>query len=151
MRSRNISPILLAFCLLLAPLCIAEAGEIPPQGSKSLSEILKSVEQQKLGGIAEAEFDDCLWEVKACDVGACQKLYIDPMSAEEKRRRKTDSDEMPPANAVPLSRIIQSVEARGLGILTEVEYDNALWELDLRKDGQKIKLTIDPRGGETRS
>jgi hypothetical protein len=150
MKSKRIQPILLVVGLFLAPLSVAWAGEVPPPGSKPLSEVLESVEKQKLGLIMEAEFDDGLWEVKVCDAGACRKLYIAPKSGEEKRRRQTDSDEMPPVNAMPLSTIIKSVEARGLGIITEVEFDDGFWEVELRKDGRKSDLTIDPRTGETR-
>lgn len=150
MKSNSIPLILWAFGLLLTPLSVAWAGDLPPSGSKSLSEILKSVEQQKLGVISEAEFDDGLWEVKICDAGACQKLYIDPRSGMEKRRRKTDSDDMPSAGAMPLSTVVQSVEARGLGIITEVEFDDEFWEIEVRKNGRKIKLALDPRTGATK-
>ena len=150
MNSKSIPPILLVFGLLLAPLSVAGAGDFPSPGSKPLSAILKSVEEQRLGVITEAEFDDGLWEVKICDVGACQKLYIDPRSGEEKRRRNTYPDKMPPANAMPLSTIVQSVEARESGVITEVDFDDGFWEVELHKDGRKSKLAIDPRSGETR-
>jgi hypothetical protein len=150
MKSKGIPTILLVFGLLLATLSVVGAGELPSPDSRPLSAILKSVEEQRLGVISEVEFDDGLWEVKICDVGACQKLYIDPMSGEEKRRGKTDSDEMPPANAMPLSTIVQSVDAGGLWVVTEVHFDDGFWEVELRKDGRKVKVTIDPRTGQTR-
>jgi hypothetical protein len=139
---------LFALSLLFAP--AASAGDIPPPGSRPLSSILSAVEAQKLGSISEAEFDDGRWEVKVCQAGACQKLYIDPRTGKETRRRKTDSDDVPPPNAIPLSKIVQSVEARGLGIITEVEFDDGYWEVELRKDGRKIKLVLDPLTGEAR-
>ena len=149
-----------AFGLLLAPLSVAWAGDVPPSGSKPLSEILKAVEQQKLGDISAVEFDNDLWdnglwinglwEVKVCDAGACQKLHIDPVSGIEKRRRKTDSDDMAPTGAMSLSAIVQSVETRRMGIITEVEFDDGYWEVELRKDGRKIKLALDPRTGATK-
>ena len=120
-----------------APLSVAEAGDFPSPGSKPLSAILKSVEEQRLGVITKAEFDDGLWEVKICDVGPCQKLYIDPRSGEEKRRRKTDSDELPPANAMVLSTIIQSLEASALWIITEVKFDDGFWEVELGRGRPK--------------
>jgi hypothetical protein len=150
MKSKGILPTLLVFGLLLAPLSVAGAGELPSPGSMPLSAILKSLEEQGLGVITEAEFDDGLWEVKICDAGACQKLYIDPMSGEEKRRRETGSDEIPPADAMPLSTIVQSVDAGGLWVVTEVHFDDGFWEVELRKAGRKVKLAIDPRTGETR-
>lgn len=137
------------FGLLLSPLAAALADEVPPLGSKPLSLILKMVEEQKLGSITDAEFDDGLWELKVCATAVCQKLYIDPKSGTEVRRLKTDSEEIPPANALALSTIILSVEARNPGIITEVDFDDGFWKVDLHKDGQKIRLVIDPKTGET--
>jgi hypothetical protein len=150
MKSKSVASFLFGFSLFLATLSIAWAGELPPPGSKPLSAILKSVEGQLLGVITSTDFDDGCWEIKVCKARACQKLYLDPRSGEEKRRRNADSDEIPPANAMLLSTIIQSVEASGLGTITEVDFDDGFWEVELRKDGQKIKQAIDPRTGETR-
>lgn len=146
--------ILSLFCvvglLVTALLSPAQAGEIPPPGSKPLAAILASVEGRKSGVIAKAEFDDGLWEVKVCEDGICQKVYIDPKSGEVKRQRKTETDEMPPAGAMPVSTIIQSVEAYELGTITEVEFDTGLWEVELRQDGRKTELLIDPWTGDAR-
>jgi hypothetical protein len=45
---------LLVFGLLLVPLSVAGAGELPSPGGKPLSAILKLVEEGKVGVIAEA-------------------------------------------------------------------------------------------------
>ncbi|MCF6156553.1 MAG: PepSY domain-containing protein [Candidatus Brocadia sp.] len=150
MKSKGVTMVFLMFGLLLSPLTAALAGEILPPGNKPLSLILKSVEERKLGSITEAEFEDGLWEVKICGAAACQKLYLDPRTGDEKRRRKTDSDEIPLANAMSISTIIQSIEARGMGTVIEVDFDDGFWEVELRKDRQKMKLVVDPMTGETR-
>jgi len=151
LKSKSITSFLLGFGLFLATVSIAWASELPPSGSKPLSAILKSLEGQELGVFTSTDFDDGWWEVKAWKAGACQKLYIDPRSGEEKRRRQADSyDELPPANAKPLSVIVQSTEDRKLGTITEVEFYDGFWKVELRKDGRKIKLYVDPKTGETR-
>lgn len=151
MKSTCIRSLLLVVSVLLATMAIIGAGELPPPGSKPLSAILKSVEGQELGVIMSAEFDDSWWEVKVCKSLDCLKLYIDPRSGGEKRRETDDSDdELPPENIKPLSAIIQSLEDRNLGIITDVEFDEEFWKVKLCKDGRKIKLDIDPRTGETR-
>ena len=147
MKRNRIPLAFLAFSILLAPLS-TWAGDVPPADSKPLSGILISLEQHKLGAFSEAEFDDGLWVLKVCKSGTCQKLYIAPRSGDEIRRRIVDSDETPPTNAKPLSVVIRSVEARKLGAITEVEFDNGFWEVDIRKDGRKTKLIIDPMSGE---
>lgn len=150
MKNTTVITIFLLLGFLLAPLSGADAGELPPPDARPLSVILQSVEEQKLGSISEAEFDDGFWEVKVCASSACQKLYLDPRTAAEKYRRKTDTEEIPPANSMPISTIIQSVEARELGTITEVEFEHGFWEVELRKNKQKIKLIIDPMTGEPR-
>lgn len=150
MKSRTVVSVLLVSGLLLGPLSAPEAGELPPPGSLPLSTILRGVEERALGTIAEAEFDDGRWEVKVCDAGTCQKLYIDPASGEEKRRRRADPDEVPPANAMHLSAVVRSVEAREPGVITEVEFDDGYWEVELRRDGRKVKPWIDPTTGALR-
>jgi hypothetical protein len=91
---------------------MARAGEIPPADGKPLSVILKSVEGQKLGAITSVEFDDGWWEVKVGTDSACHKVYINPKSGEEKRRRTTDLDNELPPSFKPLSVIVESVEER---------------------------------------
>lgn len=150
MTRTDFSLSLLSFSLLCAPLSVVLAGEAPPPYSRPLSAILSSVEMQRLGGIAEAEFDSGLWEVKVCDARACQKLYIDPRSGRETRRRSTGAEEMPPANAKLLSTIVESIESTRSEVITEVEFDDGFWEVELRKDGRKTKLAIDPTTGEAR-
>jgi hypothetical protein len=148
MKSKSILLTSAAFCLSLAPVSPGWAGDVPPEGAKPLSEILESVEGQKLGVFSEAEFDDGLWELKVCEANGCRKLYIAPKSGDEIRRRKADSDEIPPANARPLSMIIRSVEAQGSEAVTEIEFVDGFWEVDLRGEGKKTKLIIDPMTGE---
>ncbi len=150
MKTKIFTLIVWVFGLLLPALSVVGASELPPLDSKPLSVILKSVEEQKLGVIREAEFDHGLWEVKVCDSGPCQKLCIDPISGKEKGRRKSDIGEIPPANATPISMIVQSIEARRLGVIEEVEFDHGSWEIELHKRGRENKLYADPKTGEIR-
>ncbi len=150
MKTKIFTHIFLVSCLLLVPFSLAGASDLPPMGSQPLSTILKSLEEKKSGVISEADFDHGLWEVKIRDAGIWQKIYIDPISSAEKRREKTEVGEIPPANAMPISMIVQSVEARGAGIIKEVEFEHGFWEVELLNEGRKIKLTIDPKTGKTR-
>lgn len=92
-----------------------------------------------------------MWEVKVCATDGCQKLYINPKSGKEKRRKRIGSDEIPPTNVLILSTIIQSFEARKLGTITDVEFDEGFWDVELFKRGQGIELAIDSMTGEERS
>lgn len=43
---------------------------------------------------------------------------------------------MPSANAKPLSTIVQAIETRETGTITEVDCDHGFWEVELRRDGR---------------
>lgn len=151
MPVKTIVGLLAVFTLILFLPPVAMADEMPPPGSKPLSAVLKSVEKDKSGLVTEAEFDDQRWEIKICRAGDCQKLYIDPVTGTESRRRKTaPDDDLPPADAVPLSAVVQSIEDRNLGVVTEAEFDDGLWEIKVRKNGRKTKFHIEPTTGNMR-
>ena len=58
------------------------------------------------------------------------------------------SDEAPPANAKPLSAIIKTVEDRGLGAITEVEFEDGKWEIEVHQaGGNESEIHVDPIKG----
>jgi hypothetical protein len=59
------------------------------------------------------------------------------------------SDEKPPAGAKPLSEIIKAVEDQALGVVTEVEFEDGLWKLEVHKpDGKEMDLRVNPISGQ---
>lgn len=61
------------------------------------------------------------------------------------------SDESPPANAKPLSEIIKSVEDKGYKIITELEFDDGVWKIEVHQpDGKEIHIKVDPVSGALR-
>jgi hypothetical protein len=61
------------------------------------------------------------------------------------------SDELPPANAKPLSQIIKAVEDKGFKTITEVDFDDGVWKIEAHQtDGKEITLKVDPMTGEVR-
>ena len=58
-------------------------------------------------------------------------------------------DETPPPNAKPLSTIIKTVEDRGYGTITEVEFDDGKWEIEVHQAGGKeIEVHVDAVSGQ---
>ena len=60
----------------------------------------------------------------------------------------------PPADALPLSEIIQMVEAaQAVDYFEDVEWDDdGYWEIDyVDTDGRKIEIDVDPRTGAIRN
>jgi uncharacterized membrane protein YkoI len=58
-------------------------------------------------------------------------------------------DETPPPNAKPLSTIIKTVEDRGYGTITEVEFEDGKWEIEVHQPGGKEKeIHVDAISGQ---
>jgi len=59
------------------------------------------------------------------------------------------SDETPPANAKPLSEVIKVLEDQGYRTITEVEFEDGVWEIEVHQsDGKEIEIKVDPVSGE---
>ena len=59
----------------------------------------------------------------------------------------------PPANSLPLSQIIATIEAEAnFGYIDEIEWDSdGYWEIEFyRADGGKVEIDIDPVSGQVR-
>lgn len=59
----------------------------------------------------------------------------------------------PPADALPLSQIIATIEAEeNFGYIDEIEWDSdGYWEIEFyRADGGKVEIDIDPVSGQAR-
>ena len=59
-------------------------------------------------------------------------------------------DEEPPANARPLSEIIKTVETQaGEGRITEVEFDDGRWDIEVhRPGGKEDHIAVDAMTGQ---
>lgn len=58
------------------------------------------------------------------------------------------ADEAPPADAMPLSEVIKSVEDEGYERISDVSFDDGKWEVDAYKGEQKRDLEVDPHSGD---
>jgi uncharacterized membrane protein YkoI len=139
--------------VLLSAVGQATISEARAQAEKPLSEIIGSIEDQRLGSITEADLEHGRWEVEVHKDGRKTTLYLDPKTGTvDRRKERADAHEvLPPGEAKPLSEIIKSVEDQELGAVTEVNYDDGFWEVEVRKSGTKTKLDIDPRTGASRT
>lgn len=72
-------------------------------------------------------------------------LIVAPVSA----HASWFSEELPPANAKPLSAIIKSMEDQGYKNIEEVEFDDGAWEIEVHQAGGKeIEIHVDPVAGK---
>lgn len=54
------------------------------------------------------------------------------------------AEEKPPKNSMHLSSIVKSLEDEGYSPITEISFDDGVWEAEAYKNGQERKLKIDP-------
>ena len=59
--------------------------------------------------------------------------------------------EVPPEGALPLSAIIANFEIAGHTSVTEVEFENGVWEVEFVVGDEEYELEIDPMTGEALS
>lgn len=138
----------------VAAMAVLVVRDARSQDAKPLSEVIRSVEDQQLGPITGVDFERGRWEVEVFKDGRKTTLYLDPATGKvDRRRERPDSHEdLPPANAKPLSDIVRSVETRNLGRIREVDYDDdGYWEVKVRGNGVKSELHIDAVSGEARA
>lgn len=54
----------------------------------------------------------------------------------------------PPTDIKPLSEIVKKLEQMGYTQISEIEFDDGQWEVDVYHDGKKRDVHVDPRTGE---
>jgi hypothetical protein len=59
----------------------------------------------------------------------------------------------PPSNAMPLSEVLQAMEAGGnVAYFDEIEWDDDHWEIEYyRPDGSKVVVVVDPVSGQPKN
>ncbi|MFC5050081.1 PepSY domain-containing protein [Rubritalea spongiae] len=60
----------------------------------------------------------------------------------------TWADEKPPADALPLSKVIEMIENKGYTPVVEVNFDDGKWEIEAYKDANKRELHVNAKSGE---
>ena len=142
---------------LLATLLLALAGggawaaEVPPADAQPLSQILEAVEKNHPGVIVSADFDERRWEVVSCsaDGRSCRELRIDPRTAKTLRdSRDMNFDIRPPTGGKTAAQIARAIEERKLGTISEIEFDDPVWEVTVHGSGVRAKLYVDPASGD---
>ncbi|WP_295435304.1 PepSY domain-containing protein [uncultured Thiodictyon sp.] len=114
---------------------------------------LQGIEQRAGEVVFSTDFSSGSWEILACEAGGrqCRQIDVDPQTGAERRSSPEDtSDTLPPSNGNSASQIARAIEERTLGVITELEYDDPQWEVQVRPDRGRAKLYVDPISAEVR-
>jgi len=148
-RLKPVAALLLLAIALFAT--YAPADEIVPSGSKPLSELVKAVEDKKVGLVKKAELDDGLWEIKAINpYGDVAIFYMDPRTGSV-IKEKTDTErhaDKPTSDDKPLSEILAMIEKNEKTPVSEIEFDDGIWKVVLRNETDKTQFHLDPKTGQ---
>lgn len=115
---------------------------------KPLIDVVKSLEEADYAPITEISFDDGVWEVEAYKGDIAYELSIDPETGEVISEHRDNGDPKPPAKSLLLSAIIEAIEKAGYTHVHDVSFEHRIWEAEVRREGMKRELRLDPLTGE---
>jgi hypothetical protein len=128
----------------------AMAQVSPPEGAQPLSTILAGIEANGDRTVYSAEFEVRRWEIVSCPGRSrfCTEDYVDPVSGAVTQSSRETVTILPPRNGLPASQIAASFEAMGLGAITEMDFDDRRWEVELRNGVRRAEFRVDPVTGD---
>jgi hypothetical protein len=136
--------------VLAATLLALPATSALAQSALPLSQILAMVEAEGTRTVYSADSHIRGWEVVSCE-GRSLICREDLLDGNTGAVRATDTDVvigLPPAGALPASQIAAMVEAMAIGRITEMEFDDRQWDVEVRASiGSRADFEIDPMTG----
>jgi hypothetical protein len=136
--------------LLIALAASPAAAQIsPPDGALPLSQILASIEAGGERTIYSVEFEVRRWEIVSCPGRSrfCTEDYVDPATGAVTQSSRETVTILPPRNGLPASQIAAQFEAMAIGAITEMDFDDRRWEVELRSGIRRAEFRVDPVTG----
>jgi hypothetical protein len=139
----------LAICLSLGFVSPAVAQEVPPGDALPLSQMLKTVEADGARTVHSAEWHRRAWEVVSCPGRSrvCTEQVIDARTGSVLSSDTEGVGILPPEGAMAASAIAAQVEALDLGQITDLEFDDRRWEIEVRNGIRRAEFRLDPMTG----
>ena len=144
----RVTSILLSTLLLATP---ALAQDVPEDGALPLSLILTMVEADGARIVYSADWDRRGWEVVSCPgrTRICVEEVIDAKTGAVRSPEREGVSILPPEGALAASVIAGQVEQLNLGRITDLEFDDRRWEVEVRNGLRRAEFRIDPMSGAT--
>lgn len=136
--------------LLTAAALCALAAPAFAQSPLPLSKILTTVEAGGTRVVVSAERERRGgWEVVSCPVGSrlCREDHIDAVSGAVFKSEREGVDSLPAAGARTASAVAAQLEALAIGAITEIEFDDRMWEAKVRDGRRRAEFRIHPMTG----
>ncbi len=136
--------------IFIACCATASTAQTAAGGSMPLSDILRVIEADGSRTIASVEATLRNWEVISCEGRSriCREDVVDANTGASIRSETEGVWTLPPSGALPMSEVVASVEAMNIGNITEVDFDDRRWDVEVRASiGSRAELKIDPMTG----
>ena len=136
----------LAMLALTSPVLAQEA---PGSGTLPLSQILTTVEAGGARIVYSADWHRNGWEVVSCPgrTRMCVEEVIDATTGAVSSSERESVGTLPPEGALRASEIAAKVEALNLGRITDLEFDDRRWEVEVRNGVRRAEFRLDPANG----
>lgn len=138
----------LAVSAVVAISVASRADERLPTDAKQLLEIVTGLEKQGYAPIVEISFDDGVWEVEAYNKENAFELLVDLKSGKVVSEHPDHGGPKPPADALPLSKIIEGLEKAGYSHVNDLSFERKSWEAEATRENEKRELRVDPKSGK---
>jgi hypothetical protein len=147
MMMLGLKSFLLATAVISAPVVAFTAVQLPG-GGKTAAEVVALLEQQGYGPFHEISFDDGGWEVEVLKKGKWVELIVDAQSGKILLERPEELQQAAPADAQPLSKLLQDVGKAGYAPIDDASFNRGNWEIDAIRNGNKRELVVNCKTGE---
>ena len=119
--------------------------------TKPINEIIEVIENAGYTEIKEIEYDDGVWKVTVFLEGKKRKLTLHPETGEvikDKASTYTGYMERVPKDAMPLAKLVKSLNENGYKAITEISLDGGVWEIEVYVDNKKKELMVNVKTGK---
>ncbi len=103
-----------------------------------LSQLGRNLERSGYEGIYKAELKNDVWEFLAKRGGELQVLTLDPHTG-----RLLSREPLRPAPEMAFATVVNRMEKQGFTTITEVEFENGVWEIEAGKDGETQEFLVE--------
>jgi hypothetical protein len=109
----------------------------------ALSQLGRELERAGYEGVYEAEWTDGLWQFLAMGGGDLEVITLDPYTGQLLSR-----ESLRPAPEMSFSTVINRIEKEGYTMISDVEFEDGVWEIEATKDGETAELVVEFVSGQ---
>ncbi len=119
------------------------SGEVVAPRTLALSRLGRELERLGYPTVYKAERKDDLWEFLAEGGGGLSVITLDPRTGRLLSRKP-----FRPAPELAFSDVVKHLEKEGFTPVSELEFENGVWEIEAAKDGETAEFVVELVSGQ---